>query len=664
MKFLLILFLLFTFSNAKVDFYYSFINPSGVQISEKMKNDIKDGFELLQQIKKMARDGKIDEAYAEIKNFKEQNKIKILNSDIILTYSEIALKKETKRIVSEASNELELAINTGQIQEEDLAKAYMLMVDFKLDTNRVKEAKYFAEIIINNFSDKITNAYGKIYLAKVYKYTKSYSNAIKTLYNILVDTTDVLVATIVADELFDVYVLDGQKEKAYELISKVLDKNIDYYSEDSFIALKKVDKLVAANMPEFAVEILKELLNRATQGEFIEEFKFKLANVYMSMYDGTNFYLFKAKELYKDILSEFPDGLYVQESKMFIDEILMREGNITPELVASKYPNSEAMKQKALLQELLNFKKEKKYEFLLKSKKVYSKISNSITQRFAYENIGVLYDEINVSLIKDYLKKDQCFLMNKALKTSRKETLELLIEDKEVKYKFFECLIEVPYERAYELLKETFNSSRDATLYLYLERMAYALGLVDEAMDYSSKVEMVNNKDVLEKEFLYRFLVYTAKNDSIAMEKFFYFATRFPEFIEKNENNPIIVDFYYQYYLYLIGKDRQVEAEKVLEKLYNKQKELKAFVYSPFVDIELAMLEKKKNNIPAGITFLTDSIKNTRNMKPNDKARVYYELIRFYDDEGLNNLKDEFILKCKEIKDTKDSLYKDMCDKM
>ncbi|WP_428024097.1 tetratricopeptide repeat protein [Arcobacter sp.] len=664
MKFLLILFLLFTFSNAKVDFYYSFINPSGVQISEKMKNDIKDGFELLQQIKKMARDGKIDEAYAEIKNFKEQNKIKILNSDIILTYSEIALKKETKRIVSEASNELELAINTGQIQEEDLAKAYMLMVDFKLDTNRVKEAKYFAEIIINNFSDKITNAYGKIYLAKVYKYTKSYSNAIKTLYNILVDTTDVLVATIVADELFDVYVLDGQKEKAYELISKVLDKNIDYYSEDSFIALKKVDKLVAANMPEFAVEILKELLNRATQGEFIEEFKFKLANVYMSMYDGTNFYLFKAKELYKDILSEFPDGLYVQESKMFIDEILMREGNITPELVASKYPNSEAMKQKALLQELLNFKKEKKYEFLLKSKKVYSKISNSITQRFAYENIGVLYDEINVSLIKDYLKKDQCFLMNKALKTSRKETLELLIEDKEVKYKFFECLIEVPYERAYELLKETFNSSRDATLYLYLERMAYALGLVDEAMDYSSKVEMVNNKDVLEKEFLYRFLVYTAKNDSIAMEKFFYFATRFPEFIEKNENNPIIVDFYYQYYLYLIGKDRQIEAEKVLEKLYNKQKELKAFVYSPFVDIELAMLEKKKNNIPAGITFLTDSIKNTRNMKPNDKARVYYELIRFYDDEGLNNLKDEFILKCKEIKDTKDSLYKDMCDKM
>jgi len=664
LKFLLIFLLLVTLSNAKVDFYYSFINPSGIQISEQRKNDIKDGFELLNQIKKMAKDGKIDEAYAEIKNFKELNKIEILKSDVILTYSEIALKEETKRIISEASNELELAINTGVIREEDLSKAYMLMVDFKLATNRVKEAKYFAEIIINNFSDKITNAYGKIYLAKVYKYTKSYSNAIKTLYNILVDTTDVLVATIVADELFDIYILDGQKDKAYELISKVLDKNIDYYSDDSFVALKKVDKLVDANMPEFAVEILKELLNRATKAEFIEEFKFKLANVYMNMYDGTNYYLFKAKELYKDILSEYPTGLYVQESKMYIDEILMREGNISPNLIVSKYPNSEAMKQKALLQELLNFKKEKKYEFLLKSKRVYSKIANTITQRFSYENIGVLFDEINVLLIKDYLKKDQCFLMNKALKTTRKETLELLIEDKEVKYKFFECLIEVPYERAYELLKETFNTSRDATLYLYLERMAYALGLVDEALDFSSKVEMINNKEILEKEFLYRFLVYSAKNDTIAMEKFFYYATRFPEFIKNNEDNPIIIDFYYQYYLYLIGKDKQDEAEKILDKLYNKQKEFKAYIYSPFVDIELAMLEKRKNNITKAIEYLTDSIKNTRNMKPNDQARVYYELIRLYDDEGLSDLKNEFITRCKDIKNAQESLYKDMCDKM
>jgi len=664
LKILLLIVLIISFLDAKKDFYYSFINSSGEQISEKRKNDIKDGFEVIEQVKQMAKDGKVEEAYAQIKNFKEINKLKVLESDVMLAYAEISLKKGTKRIISELSSELEMAINSSMIHEEDLAKAYMLLVDLKINSNKVNEAKYFAEVIINNFSDKVTNAYGKIYLAKVYKHTKSYSNAIKTLYSILVDTTDVLVATIVADELFDVYILDGQKDKAYELISKVLDKNIDYYSEDSYIALRKVDKLVSANMPEFAVEILKELLNRATNEEFIEEFKFKLANVYMKMYDGTTYYLFKAKELYKDILSDYPNGLYAKEAKMYIDEILMREGNITPSLIVSKYQGSEAMKQKALFQEILNFKKEKKYEFILKSKKVYSKIANTIAQRFAYESIDVLFDEVNILMIKDYLKKDQCSLMNKALKTSRKETLELLIEDKDVKYKFFECLIEVPYERGYELLKETFNSSRDGLLYLYLERMAYSLDFIDEAVDFSAKVEMVDDKDILEKEFLHKFLVFSAKKDGIAMEKFFYYASRNPEFIDKNSNNPIIVDFYYQYYLYLLSKGKDELAKEILFKLYNKQIELKAYVYSPFVDLELSKLEKDKNNNEKAISYLTDGLKNARAIKPNDLVKIYYELIRLYDTSGLTNKRDEHITLCKDVKDTKESLYKDMCDKM
>lgn len=656
--------LLFSFLNAKKDFFYSFVDSGGVQISEKRKNEIRDGFEIISQVKQMARDGKIDEAYAQIKNFKEINRLDILNSDIMLAYADISLKKGTKRLISETADELERAINTSLVHETDLAKAYMLLVDLKLNSNKVNDAKYFAEIIINNFNDKITNAYGKIYLAKVFKHTKSYNNAIKTLYNILVDTTDVLVATIVADELFDVYLLNDQKDKAYELISKVLDKNIDYYSDDSYIALQKVDKLVAANMPEFAVEILKELLGRATKEEFIEEFKFKLANVYMGMFDGTTLYLFKAKELYKDILSDYPNGLYSQDAKMYIDEILMREGNITPQLITSKYQGSEAMKQKAMFQEVLNLKKEKKYDFILKSKKVYSKVSDTIAKRFAYDSVSALFDEVNILLIKDYLKKDQCFLMNKALKTSRKETLELLIQDEEDKYKFFECLIEVPYERGYELLKETFNSSRDGLLYLYLERMALALDLVDEALDFSAKVEMVNDKEVLEKEFLHRFLVFSAKKDSLAMEKFFYYASRNKEFIEKNSKNPIIIDFYYQYYLYLLGKEQNDEAKEILFKLHEKQNELNAFVYSPFIDLELSKLEKDKNNFNLATEYLINSLKKARSIKPNDLVKVYYELIKLYDMQNLITLKDEYINKCKSVENTQDSLYKQMCDKM
>ena len=227
-----------------------------------------------------------------------------------------------------------------------------------------------------------------------------------------------------------------------------------------------------------------------------------------------------------------------------------------------------------------------------------------------------------------------------------------------------QCVIEVPYERGYELLKETFNSSRDGLLYLYLERMALALDLVDEALGFSAKVEMVNDSEILEKEFLYRFLVFSAKKDSLAMEKFFYYASRNKDFIEKNSNNPIIIDFYYQYYLYLLGKEKNDEAKEILLKLDEKQNELKAFVYSPFVELELSKVEIDKNNFEEATKYLTDSLKKARSIKANDLVKVYYELIKLYDTQNLTSLKDEYINKCKSVENTQDSLYKQMCDKM
>ncbi len=68
-------------------------------------------------------------------------------------------------------------------------------------------------------------------------------------------------------------------------------------------------------MPEFAVEILKELLKRTSKPSAIEDFKFKLANTYMEMYDRTDKYLLEAKELYKDILNDYPNGMFFQKSK-------------------------------------------------------------------------------------------------------------------------------------------------------------------------------------------------------------------------------------------------------------------------------------------------------------------------------------------------------------
>ena len=526
---------------AKKDFYYGFIDSSGLQISEQRKQSITDGFDILQNARLLAKDGKIDDAYAQVKDFKEKNKVSILTSDTMLLYADLALKKQSKRLILDASNELETAINSSKINQYDLAKAYMILVELKLEINKVEDAKYFAQIIIDNFDDELTKTYGKISLSKVYKYQRDYARATKYLYEILTETRDKLVATVVADELFDIYILDEKYDKANELITQVLKTNIEYYTEDSYRANKKINRLIKAGMPEHASEILKELLKRTTKEDVIEDFKFKLANTYMIMYDKTNYYLEKAKELYKDIINDYPQGLHAKDSKMYIDEILMRQGFLSPPVVAAKYQDSEAMQQKALLQELMNDKNDKKYELILKAEKVYSKVSGEIVKRFGYQSVAEIYDEINIDLIKDHLAKGKCIELSEILQTSRNETLTKLIEDETIKYAFFECLVESPYEKAYLQIKETFNKTRDANIYLYLEKMAYNLGLIDEALEFSAKVDMVDDKNVLANEFLYRYQILKQKDDSVALEKFFSYTNLNPSFIKVNENSPIII---------------------------------------------------------------------------------------------------------------------------
>ena len=664
MRLLFILLTFLTVLNAQKDFYYSFIDSNGKQISEETKQTIKDGFDILENIKYLARNDKIDEAFAQIKELKEKNKLKILTSDIAILYSELVLKKDSKRLLLEASDDLEKAINSSQINETDLATAYMLLVDLKLAVNKINDAKYFAQIIIDNFDNTFTKTYGKIALAKVFKHQKDYKRSASYLFEILSTTKDKTIATLVADELFDVYILDGDIAKANSLISQVLKTNVQFYAVDSYLANKKINKLLKANMPEYAAEILIELLNTTTKEEQIEDYKYKLANTYMRMYDKTNYYLEKAKELYREILNDYENGLYSKSSAMYLDEILMRQGAIAPNIIAEKYPDTEEMQQKALMQELMNDKKDKRYENILKTQAVYKKISSDIAKRFGYKNMDEIFSEIDLEILKDKVTNSECSELSVILQNVSDETFKKILEDETLKYNFFECLVETSNEKTYTKLKDIFNTSKDANVYLYLERMALQLNKLDEAMDFSAKVEMKNDKNVLAKEFILRYQIYKLKDNPNLMEKFFIYTNYNLDFVKQSENNPSIIDFYHDYYLYLISKNDQKKANEILEKLYLKQKDFKAFVYSPFVEMELARISKDKNEKDKALELLLNGLSNSRKIAPNDEVKMYYYILTLYDNLGNKTKKTEYLDKCKAVQNTTDSLYKKMCDEM
>ena len=104
----------------------------------------------------------------------------------------------------------------------------------------------------------------------------------------------------------------------------------------------------------------------------------------MSMYDRTNYYLEKAKELYKDVINDNPQSIYAKDSKMFMDKFWC-DKVFKSYCCINKISRYWGDATKISFQELMNNKNDKKYELIFKTEKVYSKNINRYNKRFGYQ---------------------------------------------------------------------------------------------------------------------------------------------------------------------------------------------------------------------------------------------------------------------------------------
>lgn len=663
MKFIFVLFIFVNILNAQQkDFYYNFIDSNGEQISQQVTQKIVDGLNYIKYIRNLAQEGKTKEAFLKIEEFKNANNIKFLYSDIMILYSQLALKSQSKKLLLDTAQELETAINTSLINQQDLVKAYISLVDLKLGINKIEDAKYFSQTIIDNFDDEDIKTYGKISLSKVYKYQKEYDKATKILFDILTTTKDKQVASIVADELFDIYVLQGNMKEAKELISQIFKTNMSFYVDDVYLANKKIFTFIKFDMVDFAIELLQAIIKQSKKVDAIYDAKFSLANIYMQLYYKNDTDLDKAKALYKDIIQNNPNAKYKKAAQMYLDEILMRQNKLIPNDVANKYKDNEEMQQKALLQELINNSKDRKYEEVLKLEDIYRQIPPSILKRFGYSNIDGVLNESYIGVIQEHLSKNECDKVNQILQKMKLEIWQKLADDGNIEKGVLACIVGVPSLEVYSQIKSIFNETQDANIYLILEAMAYSLDFLDDAIGFSSKIESLNDRKVLQKEFLYKYQVMKAKNDPVLLDKFLQYASLNENFITPNEENPVIIDFYYDYYLYLLQNDI-TKANEILKKAYDKQKEFSAYVYSPMVEMDMFAIAKNENKTNDAINYLLEAIKHSKKINPDEEAKIYYELSSLYSDLKDSENSTTYLQKCKDLKDTsQDNLYKKMCD--
>ncbi|MGB3752244.1 MAG: hypothetical protein WA945_11815 [Arcobacteraceae bacterium] len=659
-------------AEAKKDFYYNFINEDLTQISQDQTGKIVGANNKLKTIKRYVKEGQLDLALKSINIFINANEIQILDSTAMLLKNEILYKLNTTVRSEEANQLLENSINNSTINQDDLLEAYRLLVLIKLRINKAAEAEYYAKAIEYSFDDPLSKVYGKVAFAQIYMHQRNYEKAIKVLRQELVNTTSLEVATIIADELYDAYILNNQRDDAYDLVKKVLNKNIDYYANDSYKALKKVNKLVQSNMSKFAIEILTKLLENASETDSIDSFKFKLANTYMDIAGFQKEYMPLAKVIYEELIQVKDNNPYFERSKMYLDEIIMREGKFEPAMMAAKYSGFESMQYKAMMQELLNAIEDEKYEQIIRMRKIYNGIYHPIVRRFGFESIDQIYNIVNSRMVQFYLETQQCKQLNSVIKDVTDDVLMLLIEDKKNVDNLFGCMIELPEERAYTIAKNAYGKAQNSEIYFYLEKIAIQLNKFQDAERFSQKLDMFSDSQLLSDEFLYRFLINAKKNNPRSMQNFFAYARANQEFIINNENNPLIIDFYYEYYLYLLKENEEEEAIGVLNKLYTKQNEMNARIYSPFVEIELAKYAKLDDDYATALGYLKyglnikrmqDGRSIDRDISSDDLAYIYYEIAKIYEFQNKTNRYKDAIKKCQRLENT-ESFYKKMCDKL
>jgi len=275
-------------------------------------------------------------------------------------------------------------------------------------------------------------------------------------------------------------------------------------------------------------------------------------------------------------------------------------------------------------------------------------------------------------MVQFYLETQQCKQLNSVIKDVTDDVLMLLIENKENVDNLFGCMIELPEERAYTIAKNAYGKAQNSKIYFYLEKIAIQLKKFDDAERFSQKLDMFSDSQILSDEFLYRFLINAKKNNSLSMQNFFAYARANQEFILNNENNPLIIDFYYEYYLYLLKENEEEEALGILNKLYQTQNEMNARIYSPFVEIELAKYAKLDDDYDTALGYLLyglnikrmqDGRSIDRKISSDELAHIYYEIAKIYEFQKKKNRYKDIIKKCQRLEDT-ESFYKKMCDKL
>jgi hypothetical protein len=652
-KLLYINFLLLINIFAAQDYVYDFLDSEGDQLNLEEQRVFQTQYDGLKIIKENIILGDYKKAKDSALKLIQQTKNKLIKSKTFLLYYTAVFEEQKIITIIKEERKFKKNIENSSILEPDLHAAYLLYTDYLIRLRKFKDATKYASKVMNTYNKPEQKEYGMIYISKIYLAQNKIRFAQNVLNKVLRYTENIEIASLATGIQFDILIKNEEFEKAKDMIRNIVKYNIEFFANNPTLANQKIETLALHEMHDLVIHLAKILLKKNKNKKIIPSYLFKLADAQI-----VTMQFEEAKKNLKKIIHDYRESDYAIKAKEAMDEILLREGQIKPESLIERYRDSESMQQKILLKELQNQIDAKEYNAALKLEKIYKKIFPNILKRFSMPPMEDIMKNIRALVAKKYLLDNKCSKTITFLKDNE-GVFDVLVKQNNMEEKLLTCLSKNDYTHGFNYLNDKFKLSKDPyTIYL-LEKSAIQIKAYKDAMKLSKKIQSFGTKKLRKKEIIDRFIIMNNLKEAVVKDNFFNYIDNQKWLIENNKD-PIMVDVLYQYYQFL-EKYKYKGSFKILNDLYKMQNESNIFVYSPFVDIEIATYYYENKQYKKALKIL-ESAKVKKTTKKKKVHRFYYLKAKVY---NKLNRKIEYIQSIYEcVNIDGDSMWKQLCKKV
>ncbi len=227
---------------------------------------------------------------------------------------------------------------------KDLPEVMLLVAKANIDLGYTKDASYFIDVLINDYSKSIYAQMAMIYKADRYKSNTKFEKASELYLKVLKNTSDIDIASIAASKLAEMLIPASKVEEGMTYYKKIFRSNPDFFVKDVMKGYELA--LYVSSFSEFslAAGIGDRVLFKLDKNH--PEFKQVLLNT--ARWHAKAGSVDEAKARYEQYMKQFPYEANLEEVKREYDQLFfsLSDDNVTAKLASydsmiNKYGDGE-----------------------------------------------------------------------------------------------------------------------------------------------------------------------------------------------------------------------------------------------------------------------------------------------------------------------------------